>query len=880
MPEIKRGALTFEELKQLWRAALDPTYRRALENAGLGGGLETHWQLLKQFERVSLATDVTTQEMYIAPWSGQTNPSAGGAVQATVTLAFARALRLELPLILDTTVFARHTPTIPTTEGPVSFFTGRRYGLDAPLVLFPGDVGPVNAACTADRPGHGYNNPLPDTINVIEQFGLNHENDFATVVLLSTPLPKTQIITPNEPDTFVPEHVGQYMRFTAGKNAGQIARVIEFVGPDLTVYPPIGSKATLEIVFCGSGTFTGAIAVGETVTNGSGYTGTVAAIRYVSAVASIVVATTTGTTTIGDVLMGSVGAGTITLGLVLYDNALVAEAPVGGVGGASWEILPWDEVLGLTVTNADSPSGGRLGMLDELGQERSVARATGEADSSYVRRIRDAGDVVTPNAIVRAALRSLPEGSMVCLREAGSTKFRGMFFDGTPESSSLAAGRGYADCFDYGMMEYLGTIVKADPQIIEGERVFLETSDFLVSGIGIAGPFVTATPSVDAGPTYTGSQKVAWRFRDPLELGAGFRIRGERSGAIFTITDFVPNAFPDRKYRVLFDYEKFRAFFEIDVPIFPYGDFGTAFDAAYNSAFDYNATFDGEAAIALDYYAQVDQALKFAKAGGVGYLINPTLVDCREDDPDNFASDTLIDPKTLPGVMLALESDVGVTIDGSNRVSAWADQSGNAFNFAQATAGVRPLYLASSGPAALPTLNFDGTRFLTATRKTFSSAWTLMFAIQTALDPGVYTSGTPNPTGTIVGDSDAGYTGQYGIGNLSVGNPIVGVYTTFDGAAWNTFRQFDTPVNDNTVRVLAVRHTGTVIDVFQDGLLEASNTGAPAFSTRGIDTIGRAHGAANYFKGALYAVYAFSSALSDRNLRLLAYRARAKFGGR
>lgn len=41
------------------------------------------------------------------------------------------------------------------------------------------------------------------------------------------------------------------------------------------------------------------------------------------------------------------------------------------------------------------------------------------------------------------------------------------------------------------------------------------------------------------------------------------------------------------------------------------------------------------------------------------------------------------------------KADAGVTMDGSNRVSAWADQSGNGANATQATGGNQPLYVAS-----------------------------------------------------------------------------------------------------------------------------------------------------------------------------------------
>lgn len=54
-----------------------------------------------------------------------------------------------------------------------------------------------------------------------------------------------------------------------------------------------------------------------------------------------------------------------------------------------------------------------------------------------------------------------------------------------------------------------------------------------------------------------------------------------------------------------------------------------------------------------------------------------------------------------------LKSDVGVTYDGSNLVSGWADQSGNALNAFQTTTTYKPLYVASNPSFNnQPTVNF------------------------------------------------------------------------------------------------------------------------------------------------------------------------------
>lgn len=878
MPEIKRGALTLEELKTLWRSLQDSSFTRALERAGFDAGLESHWQMLAQMQRVSQAIDRTTQQMYFLPWSGQTDEPASGARKSTVSLTLARTEKLQIPLIVTPDVGMLHTPTFPTDTGPTIVFTGRRYLPNAEVVFFPGDAGPIALPSTAELPGTGYDNALPGTIVTVEQLGLNHENDHATVQILTAPKPKTVVITPNIPDTFVPEHIGQYVHFTSGLNVGQYARIVEFVGPNLTVYPATGSQVTVEIIVsCNGGTYTGTFNVGEVVT-GPTFSGTVLAVRYALSKCTIVLSKNTGSVATGDTLTGATSTATLLVANVLYDNTLLAETPIASVGGASWEIVEWSAEFGLSVTNAASPVGGRLAMLDELSQERSINRANGEDDESTRRRATTAADVVAPNALIRTALRALPEGTSVQLREASSEFMRGMYCDGTPEADTLVAGRGFACSFDLGSIEYLGALTFGT-SFIEGEPVMIEDAGGLFlckSDHGVAGPYVAGSQN-----TLLGSLKVAWRFAEPARVGTGYRVRGKVSGAIFTISDYVPNdGYLARKYRFLMDRANELGFFWMDVPPMPYGEFGCAFDSSKRSALDARACFDGNPVIANRYYQAVNQGLQEAHAGGVGFQVRVTDDPPGEDTMDNFTSHTLVDPVLLPGAQLVLESDVGITLDGFGNVSAWINQVTQT-TAAQATAGNRPGYV--TGIGSTHGLVFDGTKSLVLPlRIVFPSAWTVMMVVQLSQTPAAW-GGSANPGGTVLGDSGA-VKGEYGVAlDLGSSKPIE---TSYDGAAWNaafgvfTFEAGGS-VPDNTMRVAAVTHAGTEADTYNEGLFEDSNLGAPfTYSARGLDLVGIGNGGTDGFVGRIYALYAFSTVLSDRNLRLLAYRARVKFGGR
>lgn len=96
---------------------------------------------------------------------------------------------------------------------------------------------------------------------------------------------------------------------------------------------------------------------------------------------------------------------------------------------------------------------------------------------------------------------------------------------------------------------------------------------------------------------------------------------------------------------------------------------------------------------------------------------------------------TIADPRlgtaaTLPpGAALLLESDAGITTDGSNRVTGWLDQSGNGHHASQAVEGGRPL-LVNNVLNGLPALRFDGsTDFLGVAGQVITSQQFSIFAV-------------------------------------------------------------------------------------------------------------------------------------------------------
>ena len=80
------------------------------------------------------------------------------------------------------------------------------------------------------------------------------------------------------------------------------------------------------------------------------------------------------------------------------------------------------------------------------------------------------------------------------------------------------------------------------------------------------------------------------------------------------------------------------------------------------------------------------------------------------------AGGSAFDPKVVPGLVLDLNAAIGVTLDGSNNVQTWSDQSGvgdASHNATQATAGLRPSFQSSSASyGGAPTVTISGSQLL------------------------------------------------------------------------------------------------------------------------------------------------------------------------
>lgn len=60
-------------------------------------------------------------------------------------------------------------------------------------------------------------------------------------------------------------------------------------------------------------------------------------------------------------------------------------------------------------------------------------------------------------------------------------------------------------------------------------------------------------------------------------------------------------------------------------------------------------------------------------------------------------------------VLSAHRADKGLTVDGANRISAWADQSGNGKHYVQGTGALQMLWLPTGGPNSRAAVQIDAT---------------------------------------------------------------------------------------------------------------------------------------------------------------------------
>lgn len=634
------GPLQQSDLLGIWQSVMDDSYTEPFVQAGDGQGLEAWNQSFAQLARVSQAVDVSMSSLYILPWSGQTNPPASGPNQATVSLTFARTKLLNQPLILAAGTWVDEVAPDWSPSGTQSVVTGLRYALSADLVFEPGESGPFTVSATAERPGYGYNNPLPGNLSLVEQPGSGYYNIDAAITNNRAGLPvskngiaSTQLVVLDIPHVLLPTHVGQYVQITAGLNVGAIARMISYRPPNPGTN---GGAVGLEmLVAVHAATFAGTFSPGELVQVGA--TG-FAVFKHSAQVGSILKASfvlRVGSVAPGVVITGVSSGATLTVDLVYTDaTTLQTTTPQFLPSTESWRVLDWVVDWGLSVANVASPSGGTAGVLDLLGKERNTPRISGETDASYRQRVATIADVVTPNAVRRRLNKLLTQGPLGlswCLREIGTPLFPGFFW---------GDGQGHGDFYDYDAQVFSGAPA---PGFQVGEPVTQAVNNIVATGKALVARAPAATQLVPGQAATTGIPGAAGLVGVAgLHLGspfvAGSVVRGTHSKATTTPSSVSGGLSSANAWRIYVDYLRMRAYFVVCVQRSGYGDFGFGWGSGapgvgaladwWDSGPNWNDFYDGAPLGSAKEYLSTFHSIVAIAAGGVTVELLPMTGPC------------------------------------------------------------------------------------------------------------------------------------------------------------------------------------------------------------------------------------------------------------
>lgn len=655
MVDIKRGALSRDELMALWQSVTDEEFARpmleqaedpeAVEDGVLA--IAAYEQAAEQLAAVSSAIERNTQAMFILPHSQQTDDPAAGAQYARTYLNITRDALFEVPLVFRAgDIVFEHLAADYSKDGTIEVSTGRVYVLETSGVLGAGNPGPLQLNVVAANPGYGYNRPLEGTIKRIVQPGVGFVNGGASVQ--NNPGTSNRIIASSFPDVPITDHIGQYLQITGGANAGRVLRIIGIENPDPAVpHGGVFNVAAEALLFVNS--LTGSFSYGDRIIQPlSGAEGQFLGIYG----QRMLVLRTKGVFTGTDPIESEFGATAAVL------RKEVSELLIEENYACSWRVADWNLDLHVSVTNPFSPAGGVAGYLDELGNERGLPRLANEDDEAYRLRVSVPADVVTPGAVLRTGNAILePYDESICLREVGRPTFAGMFFDGAPNNAPFAYDldlvemtmvggnqpnslfaffdAGPAGFFDsptpYTLLNFFSTTSpvsglgtgNAPEGFIPGERV---------SSVDANGIITTGIAQFD----YAAAGSVAQVFRGVVRVrGPGFQVgrllRGHVSGWQQEMQTVGPGVRPEHRWNVWLSLREFRGFFVVGVPRLALQDFGIFFDNGPHNAFDTNVVnnaFDGAALGTNSLYARLYHAIDGVRPAGIPFDLYIEDVGC------------------------------------------------------------------------------------------------------------------------------------------------------------------------------------------------------------------------------------------------------------
>lgn len=275
--------------------------------------------------------------------------------------------------------------------------------------------------------------------------------------------------------------------------------------------------------------------------------------------------------------------------------------------------------ISFVVTQPTATTGGAAAMLEGLGHDRGV-EYNGEDIDLYKLRVRSLPDVDSPGAI-RRLLDNVFGDQHYCFREVGTPSLRGVFYDGDQTTGDVTK----IDFYDENSLVFDGVTINANFRF--QEPVLLVDAANNVFADGWFGSLEAGNTRFFFIPRTTRSRAVA---------GAGYKIVSKIGGpGQFNPATVVPtpNSVIARRFRLMFDYMEFRAFFLIGVPRLTDGEFGIPYDAghpynAYDNIAPFQNFYDGFPYIAFQFYQSVWNQVENTKAAGVGFDLYIEDIGC------------------------------------------------------------------------------------------------------------------------------------------------------------------------------------------------------------------------------------------------------------
>ncbi len=188
--------------------------------------------------------------------------------------------------------------------------------------------------------------------------------------------------------------------------------------------------------------------------------------------------------------------------------------------------------------------------------------------------------------------------------------------------------------------------------------------------------------------------------------------------------------------------------------------------------------------IALDSVAQPSKTMRIKALYSAGSEKTMTLsvTDSNGNTQSKSVDATISGPSTT-NLVLWLKADAGVTYDGSNYVSTWADQSGQGHDATQSTTGEKPLYV-SNAVNSQPGIRFDGSNDYLTVSGSFAIAQVfVVFKSMTAAF---------NNYGTVLGGSN-------GRPFVFENNQTYFHYSPYPTAVWKNGSSLSSPFNLSTI---------------------------------------------------------------------------------